>query len=376
MSSVLHSADTIASLPIRSEWMESTGELAWFRAEVLRSIFHPFDFARSLAREHFGLAGVLVALIAGAALAFAIDAMILTSKGFALFDFLPQVLVDSLFLGVRLAVTVAGVATVGHYAARLLRGRTLTLDQAYTAFSFALSPLLLAPVAAVLVVLAPDLLPVAGAVAALAVARSIFGLAINLRALLSPALAVVALVVMLATSALVTQDQISRFRFTGYAVAPQLIADFAATPMTGTTFEAADFTITLPAGWKNVTSGTPGEAARYESDVATLRVARAGGVPLATADSYADSASFLERAALENSWRERTVVRINGVVTVDDRYGGTYQGRRMLYRQFTAVPQTRGLALIFHYIEPQSDQAALDEAASVAATWRIRQESR
>ena len=148
MSSVLQSANAVAPLPIRSEWMESTGELAWFRAEVLRSILHPFDFARSLAREHFGLAGVLVALIAGAALAFAIDAMILTSKGFALFDFLPQVLVDSLFLGVRLAVTVAGVATVGHYAARLLRGRALTLDQAYTAFSFALSPLLLAPVAA------------------------------------------------------------------------------------------------------------------------------------------------------------------------------------------------------------------------------------
>ena len=78
--------------------------------------------------------------------------------------------------------------------------------------------------------------------------RAIVGLAINLRALLPPALAVVPFVVMLVTSALVTQDQISRFRFAGYAIAPQLIADFAATPMTGTAFEAADFTITLPAG--------------------------------------------------------------------------------------------------------------------------------
>jgi len=356
--------------------MESTGELAWFRAEIVRSIFHPFDFARSLAREHFGLAGVLVALIAGAALAFAVDAMILTSKGFALLDFLPQVLVDSVFLGIRLAVTVAGVATIGHYAARLLRGRDLTLDQAFTAFSFALSPLLLAPVAALLVVLAPDLLPIAGAVAVLAVVRAILGLAINLRALLPSALAVVPFVVMLVTSTLVMQDQISRFRFAGYAIAPQLVGEFAATPMTGTAFEAADFTITLPAGWKNVTSGTAGEAARYESDVAQLRVARAGGVPLATADSYADSASLAERTGLQNAWRERTVVRINGVVTVDDRYGGTYEGRRMLYRQFTAVPQTRGLALIFHYVEPANEQAALDEAASVAATWRIRKESR
>lgn len=356
--------------------MENTGELAWFRGEVLRSILHPFDFARSLAREHFGLAGVLVALVAGFALAFAIDAMILTSKGFLLFDFLPQVLVDSLFVGVRLAVTVAGVATVGHYAAKLLRGRELTLDQAFTAFSFALSPLLLAPVAALLVVLAPDLLPLAGAVAALAVVRSIIGLAINLRALLPPALAVVPFVAMLVTSALVTQDLTSRFRFAAYASAPQLVADFVASPMTGTAFEAADFTITLPAGWKNVTSGTQGEAARYQSDIAELRVARAGGVPLGTADSYADTASFAERQGLQSGWRERTVVRINGVVTVDDQYGGTYGGRRMLYRQFTAVPQTRGLALIFHYIEPADERAALAEAASVAATWRIREEPR
>ncbi len=356
--------------------MESTGELAWFRSQILRSLFHPFDFARSLAREHYGMAGVLVAVIAGFALAFGVDAMILTSKGFSLFDFLPQVLVDSVFLGVRLAVTVAIVASAGFYATRLLRGRELTLDQTFTAFSFALAPFLLAPIAAVLVLLAPDLLPIAGAVAVLAVLRAIVGLAINLRALLPSALAVVPFVVMLATGTLVMQDQISRFRFAGYAIAPQLVSDFTVTPMTGNTFEATDFTITLPAGWTNVTSGAQGEAARYESDIAQLRVARAGGVPLATADSYADSASFAERQGLEDPYRERSVVRINGVIAVDDRYGGTYQGRRVLYRQFTAVPKTKGLALIFHFVEPADEQAALAEAASIAATWRIREESR
>ncbi|HUG06489.1 MAG TPA: Yip1 family protein [Candidatus Limnocylindria bacterium] len=356
--------------------MERTGELAWFRAELLRSVLHPFDFARSIAREHYGIAGVLVALISGVALAFAIDAMILTSKGFSLFDFLPQVIVDSVFLGLRLAITVAIVATVGYYAARLLRRGDLTLDQAFTAFSFALSPLLFAPVAVVLVLFGPELLPIVGALALLAVIRAIVGLAINLRALLPPALAVVLFVVMVATGALVMQDQISRFRFAGYAIAPQLVGDFTATPMAGTAFEATDFTITLPAGWRNVTSGTRGEAARYESDLAELRVARAGGVPLATADSYADSASIAERQGLENAWRERSVVRINGVVAVDDRYGGIYQGRRMLYRQFTAVPRTQGLALVFRYVEPADEQAALAEAASIAATWHIREQSR
>jgi hypothetical protein len=356
--------------------MESTGELAWFRAEIVRSLLHPFAFARSLAREHYGLAGVLVALLAGVALSLAIDALILTAKGFSTFDFLPQVLVDSVFLGVRLAVTVAGVATVGFYAARLLRGQGLTIDQAFTAFSFALTPLLLAPIAALLVLLAPDLLPIAGAFTVLVVVRAIIGLGINLGALLPRALAVMPFVVMLATSALVMPDQISRVRFAAYAVAPQLVGDLVATPMTGTMFEATDFTITLPAGWKNVTSGVQGEAARYQSDVAELRVARAGGVPLATADSYADSASIAERQGLENGFRERSVVRINGVIAVDDRYGGVYQGRRVVYRQFTAVPRTQGLALIFHFVEPADEQAALAEAASIAATWRIGGASR
>ena len=358
--------------------MESTGELAWFRAEVLRSLFHPFQFARSLAREHYGLglAGVLVAVLAGVALSLAVDSLILISKGFSPLAFVPQILIDSFFLGVRLAVTVAIVATVGYYAARLLRVRGLTHEQAFTAFSFALSPLLLAPIAALLVALAPELLPIAGAITVLAVLRAVVGLAINLRALLAPALAVVLFIVMLATGALVTQDQISRVRFAGYAVAPQLVPDFAAAPVTGTAFEAADFTITLPPGWKNATSGTSGEAARYVSDVVSLRVMRAGGLPLSTADSYADSASVNERQALENAWRERSVVRINGVIAVDDRYGGTYLGRRVLYRQFTAVPRTSGLALIFHYVDPADEQAALAEAASIAATWHFREESR
>ncbi len=296
--------------------MESTGELAWFRAEVVRSLLHPFDFAPSLAREHYGLAGVLVALCAGVALSITIDAMILTSKAFSLFDFLPQLLIDSVFLGVRLAVTVAIVATAGYWAARLLRGRDLTLDQTFTAFSFALSPLLVAPIAALLVLLAPDVLPIAGAVTLLVVFRAIVGLAINLGALLPAALVVVPFAVMLVTSALVMPDQVSRVTFAAYAIA------------------------------------------------------------LATADAYADSVSIAERQGLVNEWRERSVVRINRIIVVDDRYGGIYEGRHVLYRQFTAVPRTQGLALIFHFVEPADEQAALAEAAAIAATWRIRAPSR
>ena len=84
----------------------------------------------------------------------------------------------------------------------------------------------------------------------------------------------------------------------------------------------------------------------------------------------------MERQGLENGFRERSVVRINGVIAVDDRYAGTYAGRRVLYRQFTVVPRTQGLALIFHYVEPADEPAALAEAAAIAATWRIHESSR
>src|SRR5712691_10890344 len=57
------------------------GELAWFRGEVVRSLLRPREFARALAHEHFGLAGVLVALFAGMALSITIDVFVLAWKG-------------------------------------------------------------------------------------------------------------------------------------------------------------------------------------------------------------------------------------------------------------------------------------------------------
>ena len=37
---------------------EGTGELAWFRGEVWRSLFSPRAFAKDLAREHYGIEGL------------------------------------------------------------------------------------------------------------------------------------------------------------------------------------------------------------------------------------------------------------------------------------------------------------------------------
>jgi uncharacterized protein YbdZ (MbtH family) len=74
---------------------------------------------------------------------------------------------------------------------------------------------------------------------------------------------------------------------------------------------------------------------------------------------------------LKDAWQQRSVTRINGFVVVDDRYGGTYEGRHVIWRQFTAVPHGQGLALVYRVVEPADDQAAFAEAGAIAATWRV-----
>ena len=352
--------------------METTGELAWFRGELLRSLVRPREFARSLADEHYGLAGVLVAIVAGMAFSVAIDLLVLASKGLAPGAFLNQIVLDSFFLGVRLTVSAALVATVALIPVRVLWRDSASIDQVFTALTFALVPLLLLPIPALVVAIAPETVAVCGAVCIVVALRALAGLGLNLRAILPLPLAAVALVVALASGAIVLGDQLSRVRFTAYAIAPnQLLAPLGASPAGGKRWDLDGFDLTLPTDWKNATSGASGEAARFESATATLVVARARGAALSTADSYADTLAIPERRGLENQWRERSVVRVNGLVVVDDRYGGTYDGRRVVERQFTTVPGAQGLALLYRVVEPASQEAALAEAASIAATWHV-----
>src|SRR5438552_9387066 len=138
--------------------MESAGELAWFRGEVLRSIVRPRSFARSLASEHFGLAGVLIVVGAGIALSLTIDALVLATKGLSPESFVARLIFESFLLGARLAVSVAVVASVVFLGARVARQSDLTLDQCFNAVAFASSPLLITPLAALIAVIAPYLL--------------------------------------------------------------------------------------------------------------------------------------------------------------------------------------------------------------------------
>jgi hypothetical protein len=61
---------------------------------------------------------------------------------------------------------------------------------------------------------------------------------------------------------------------------------------------------------------------------------------------------------------------------VDDKYGGMYEDRRIVVRQFTAVPGGQGLAMVYRVVEPEDQQASFDEAAAIAATWHITSEGR
>ncbi len=368
--------------------MEGTSELEWFRAQIWRSLVRPRAFARGLAREHYGIAGLVVAVAAGVGLSVGVDLLVLASKDIAATSFVGRLFTDALLLGARLAVSAAAVAWIASGAARLLGRRGGTLDQLFTAVTFALAPLILVPIPAIVVAVAatPPTIAFAAAVVLVLVARVVIGIGLNMRAILPPGIASVSFIVVIVLSVFVLGDQVSRVRYLAYAVAPQLphaiaaaiVPDAASAPATagvapagGERTEMLGYDLTLPAGWKNATSGAPGEAGRFESSTATLVVYRARGAALDTADTYANIVAVPQKEGLADAWSERSVERINGVVVVDDRYGGTYQGRTIVLRQFTAVPGAQGLALVYRVVEPADRQAALDEAASIAVTWRI-----
>ena len=243
----------------------------------------------------------------------------------------------------------------------------------FTALTFALAPLILAPLPALVsaVVATPVTLTLAMLLVLALVLRVVVGLVLNIRGILPPQIAAVSFFVVLLLGFFVLGDQISRMRFLAYGIAPQIVPTFATAPATGTRYDLDGFAITMPSGWKQASGGVPGEAARFESASATLVVLRARGAALDTADTYANLVAAPQLVGVNDRWDQREVVRINGTVVVDDSYGGVYEGRSVLWRQFTAVPGVQGLALLYHIVEPQDRRASLDEAAAIAATWRL-----
>jgi hypothetical protein len=348
-----------------SEWQ-------WFRRGVRDSLLRPRRFAPTLAREHYGLAGVLVALLAGMALSLSVDALVIAAKGLDPLAYLGRLLVDAVLLGLRLAIVAAVAAAAVTAVLRLLRHTALSLDQAFTAIAFALTPLLVAPVLAATLAFLPELLPVVGALAVLLLARLVYGLFTNLRPLAPLGLALAACAVVIASVPIALPDQVARITFTAVAYQPALAPALDAAPATGTTVQGEGYTITVPARWTQVSLGLPGEIGRFETATDVLVIMRAsGGGALVTPDSYAETVAIPWRRGLDGARMERAITRTRSLVLLDDTYTGTVDGRPELLRQFTAVVGTQGMALLFRYIEPDGP-AARAESAAIAASWRVR----
>ena len=349
----------------------SETEWQWFRRAVRDSLLRPRRFAASLAREHYGLAGVLVAVLAGLALSVSVDALVVASKGLDPLDFVGRLVIDAVLLGARLAIVAAFVSGVVAVFMRLVRHAELSLDAAYTAVTFALTPLLLTPLLALAIVLVPETLPLAGILAVALLARLLYGLFLDLRPLAPLALALAALAIVVACVPLTLADQVSRIEFTALAYQPSLAPERAVTPVPGTTVKGEGYELTIPARWKQVTLGLPGEIGRFETDTDVLVVMRASGSALVTPDTYAEAVAVPWRRGLDNARSDRTIFRIRTLVILDDTYSGTVGGRPELLRQFTTVVGTQGIALLFRYIEPNAP-AAISESSAIAATWRVQ----
>lgn len=347
-------------------------ESAWFLEQLRRSLFAPRAFARSLAREHFGIAGIVVALSAGASLSLGLDLLVIAARDLDPTTFVPRLLTDALFLAVRMAVLVAllGLAIAG--VLRLLRREDApTLDQLVTAVAFALAPFLLAFPFALLAAIAPLLGRVVAAVGLVLAARVLYGLAMHLRALVPLPATAIAFAVLAVAGTYGLADQVDRGRFVTYRYLPQLAAPLAAEPARGTLWARSGIALVVPDRWHAASSAVAGEIGRFETDTDVLTVASTRGSAFLTPSDLADRIALAEVRGMNDRTSRRDIVRIGGLIVVDDRHVGIYEGRRIALRQFTTVRGTLAYALVFRSIEPADPERSLAEDASIAATWQV-----
>lgn len=352
------------------------GELAWFRRQLGRALWRPRSFARSLPREHFGIASVLAALLAGFALSLAIDALVLASRGFDPLAFLTRLLLDGIGLALRLAVTAAIVAAIGYAAMWTAGGRRsrVSLEQLFTAFAFGLFPLVLLVPLAALLALVPESLVLTGPLLVLVLARTAGGMALNVRALLPLPLAALVLALTLASGGLTLQDQVARVRAVTFSYVPSLAAPLPAATPAGARTEGDSWSIVMPARWTNATRGIAGEAARFETETDTLVVSRVRNSPLLTAEEFADRVAAVERRGMSGVATDRAVWRNAGLILIDDRTRARYEGRAVLMRIITAVNGGQVMSLVFRTLDPADEAALLAEQTAIAAGWRISAE--
>ena len=354
-----------------SEWQ-------WFRRSIHDSLLRPRRFAASLAREHYGLAGVLVAIVAGMCFSVSVDASLVASKGLDPASYVPQIVTDAVLLGARLAIVAAIMAATAWLVARALRRTELTIDQAFTAVAFGFTPLLAMPILALVLVAVPGALVIVALLAAFLIVRILYGLVENLRSLVPIAVALAAVAVVVASVPLILADQMSRLEFVALGYAPQLAPAIVAPPLVGDSyvFTGEGYELTLPARWKSVALGLPDQIGRFETATDVLIVMRIRGSPFLTLDGYAETAALPWRRGLTEtggwafiSGSTRAVVRTRDLLLVDDVFRGSVDGRPELLRQFSMATGNDGIALQFRYIEPPDAQRALDESAAIAALW-------
>ncbi len=350
---------------VETEWQ-------WFAGVVRDSLLRPRRFAASQAREHYGLAGILVAFIAGMLLSLSVDALVIVSRGFNPFDFVGRGIADAALLGIRLAV----LAALGALAVQLVsrvdrRISDFSIDRAFTAIAFGLSPLVLTPLLAAPLAIVPETLPIVAPLAAALALRLVFGLFLNLRRLLPLGLAAGGLLVLIIAATLIFADQVSRVRFLALDYVPQLAPELQGPAASGTAFEGDGFSLTLPPAWKNAQRGIAGEAGRFETDTASVIVMRVRGSAFITPDAYAETAGGPWLRGTDVQRTTRVIDRTRDLVLVDDTTRGTVAGRPVVLRQFTAVVGSTGMALLFRYIDPPDEAAALAESTSIALTWHV-----
>lgn len=332
-----------------------------------------------MANEHYGLAGLVVVLVAGIALSVTIDVAIILSKGAEPSALLVRLVLDAVFLSVRLAIVSAILALLTAGISRVVR-RPIELDQAFTALAFATAPLVLSPLVVALMLVAFELPePWRGAmlVAALGVglglvARLVASVLLNLTGLVGRWMVLVGGVALLA-GALILQDQIGRVAFTALAYAPHVLPPPAAVPAEGAEVRLqTGLRLAIPPGWREASRGVPGVVGQYELPDARLTVRLKDVSMLTTTDAFgAAETQTLRRDFTDIDRSTHAFVRIDDAPATDDRWSGRIDDVRLVQRVYAVVAGTSGHVIEFRFFSPADEEGALDSAARIAATIRL-----
>lgn len=328
--------------------------------EIAAALAAPRRYARSLLDRRHGLSTLIVVLVAGTSLAVTVSLLAAASGSGA-----PPaaVITDALLFSARLALVLSLAAALARAVSRA-PGRSLPLDLAFAGVGLSLSPLTVAPLA-LLPGLAGHWLAVPAVLVGLAI-WSFWLLTLNLRVLVPHRAWMLGAALAVPLVAYGVSDRLIQAGVFAMTLDPRIAPQLPVPPATGTRHDFASLSLTLPDGWRRVS--TSNDVARFETDVLILRVVRMSPRTLDTIVSAADDFLARESRGLQTRETRRSIWHAARRLVVEDGRQGIYEDRLMSEVLFTQTTAMGPIGLFFRHVGSEDLSDLMARSRPIAQT--------